>query len=378
MPPFLRTRRRPLGRNRAAPGGGLRGGPRSTAAVQGPAASTAVLLVLVAVAGLTRAPGTPSPAALVVGATFPAGSALGLAGPNGAQLFALLLSTGWVGSQAAPRRSWVAPAADQVLATAGILLWAAPSQAWENLFFSLLLWGSWGVGLLTRRAPAAGRTARPARRPAGRRTGGRRGRGGRGRTGADRPRRARLGGALGERDGAAAGGVRTTVARRAGRHRAGGRRAAGPPVGRRAARAGGLLREEPGAARAAVLVPGAGAADEVRAAGLPVELEVTASRGAAAGARRLRLPGGAGGAEQRAAARGQVATSVSCGTSRRPRPAGGRRGPVGAGAVGRVVGGHGLAGCGERSPSSAALWRPARGPRAASGCAARFPLQDVR
>ena len=39
-----------------------------------------------------------------------------------------------------------------MLATAGILLWAAPSQAWENLFFCLLLWGSWAVGLLTRRS----------------------------------------------------------------------------------------------------------------------------------------------------------------------------------------------------------------------------------
>jgi signal transduction histidine kinase len=81
------------------------------------------------------------------------GSGLGLDGPNGAQLFALLLSTGYAGATVPARRSWTAPAADQVLATLGILLWGgAPSQAWENLFFCLLLWGSWGVGLLTRRA----------------------------------------------------------------------------------------------------------------------------------------------------------------------------------------------------------------------------------
>jgi signal transduction histidine kinase len=91
-------------------------------------------------------------AAVIVGLTFPVGSGFGLEGPNGAQLFALLLSTGWAGSQASVRRSWWAPAADQVLATVGILLWAAPSQAWENLFFCLLLWGSWAVGLLTRRS----------------------------------------------------------------------------------------------------------------------------------------------------------------------------------------------------------------------------------
>jgi signal transduction histidine kinase len=113
--------------------------------------ATAAVLALVGAAGAI-APWQPVAAAVVVGLTFPVGSALGLEGPNGAQLVALLLSTGWAGSADAPRRSWLAPAADQVLATAGILLWAAPSQAWENLFFALLLWGSWGVGLLTRRS----------------------------------------------------------------------------------------------------------------------------------------------------------------------------------------------------------------------------------
>jgi signal transduction histidine kinase len=110
----------------------------------------AVLGLIAAAGGL--APWFPVGAAVIVGLTFPVGSGFGLEGPNGAQLFALLLSTGWAGSQASVRRSWWAPAADQVLATAGILLWAAPSQAWENLFFCLLLWGSWAVGLLTRRS----------------------------------------------------------------------------------------------------------------------------------------------------------------------------------------------------------------------------------
>jgi signal transduction histidine kinase len=120
---------------------------------QGPGLpATAAVLALVALAGLV-APWSPVAAAVVVGITFPVGSGLGLDGPNGAQLFALLLSTGYAGSVASARRSWLAPAADQVLATLGILLWGgAPSQAWENLFFSLLLWASWGVGLLTRRA----------------------------------------------------------------------------------------------------------------------------------------------------------------------------------------------------------------------------------
>ena len=78
------------------------------------------------------------------------------------------------------------------------------SQAWENLFFCLLLWGSWAVGLLTRRsrqrAEQLGRLA--ARLDAEREiaestavAGGAR---------PDRPRRARLGRPLGQRDGAAA------------------------------------------------------------------------------------------------------------------------------------------------------------------------------
>jgi signal transduction histidine kinase len=120
---------------------------------QGPGLpATAAVLALVALAGLV-APWSPLAAAVVVGVTFPVGSGLGLDGPNGAPLFALLLSTGYAGSTVSARRSWIAPAADQVLATLGILLWnGAPSQAWENLFFCLLLWASWGVGLLTRRA----------------------------------------------------------------------------------------------------------------------------------------------------------------------------------------------------------------------------------
>ena len=80
--------------------------------------ATVAVLALIAAAGLL-APWFPVGAAVVVGLTFPMGSIFGLDGPNGAQLFALLLSTGWAGSQCSLRRSWWAPAADQVLATAG-------------------------------------------------------------------------------------------------------------------------------------------------------------------------------------------------------------------------------------------------------------------
>ena len=146
MPPFLRSVAVPWGGAAvvlARRGGRVRARRPREAALP----ATVAVLALIAAAGLL-APWSPVGAAVVVGLTFPVGSIFGLDGPNGAQLFALLLSTGWAGSQCSLRRSWWAPAADQVLATAGILLWAAPSQAWENLFFCLLLWGSWAVGLL--------------------------------------------------------------------------------------------------------------------------------------------------------------------------------------------------------------------------------------
>jgi signal transduction histidine kinase len=236
--------------------------------------ATAAVLALVGVAG-ALAPWQPVGAALVVGLTFPVGSALGLDGPNGAQLFALLLSTGWAGSERPPRRSWVAPAADQVLATAGILLWAAPSQAWENLFFSLLLWGSWAVGLLTRRsrerAEQLGRLA--ARLDAERELA---------EAGAVAAERARI--ARDVHDSVAhsvsvmvlqVGALRTTLDPA---DRAAGVLAGVERLGREAVDElrglVGLLREEQGVAAPPSLARVPELVEEVRAAGLPVRLEV--------------------------------------------------------------------------------------------------------
>ncbi len=238
-------------------------------------AATATVLALVALAGAV-APWSPVGAAVVVGLTFPAGSALGLEGPNGAQLFALLLSTGWAGSERPPRRSWPAPAADQVLATAGILLWAPAAQAWENLFFSLLLWGAWGVGLLSRRsrerAERAGRLAArlDAEREAAEAT-------------AVAAERARI--ARDVHDSVAhsvsvmvlqVGALRTTVEPdgRVAQVLAGVERLGREAVDELRGLVG-LLREEQGAAAPPSLARVPELVEEVRAAGLPVRLEVT-------------------------------------------------------------------------------------------------------
>ncbi|MET0854014.1 MAG: histidine kinase, partial [Microterricola sp.] len=74
---------------------------------------------------------------------------------------------GWAGYRAPLRRSWLAPLAAQLMATAGVGLGAllpgvpaagAPNEPglsaliWENLFFSSLAWVSWLVGTVARGA----------------------------------------------------------------------------------------------------------------------------------------------------------------------------------------------------------------------------------
>ena len=262
----------------------------------------------------------------------------------------------------------------------------APSQAWENLFFCLLLWGSWAVGLLTRRsrqrAEQLGRLAAAAGRRARARRGDRRRRGAR----PDRPGRARLGRPLGQRDGPAA--------RRAPDD--GRARAAGSP---RCCRAWsgwaaqsvdelrglvGVLRETPDGPPPAApsLAPGvradrrgarrrpAGASCEVHGepGELPQALDVSAYRvlqEALSNVLRHAGPGAHHRARSAATPRRSPSRSrttarpaaVPAGRRRRARPAG-----------------HPRAG----GACSAARSRPARARRAASGCAARFPLQDAR
>ncbi|GID94108.1 sensor histidine kinase [Amorphoplanes digitatis] len=96
----------------------------------------------------------------MVAAAFPIVVAGGLNGPTGAGVLSFFLAPGWAGYRGNPRRSWLAPLSAQLMASLGT--WVAGRAtgstvgglgaiAWENLFFGLLCWGAWGVGLLARR-----------------------------------------------------------------------------------------------------------------------------------------------------------------------------------------------------------------------------------
>lgn len=137
-------------------------------------------LVPVVLGTLVAAP-APIAGAAIVAAMFPVATALGLDGPTGVGVLAFFLLPGWAAFRVAPRRSWLAPLAAQLMATVGVAIGsfvggaptasgseagAAPDVAaivWENLFFSSLAWASWGVGLLARgardRADRLGRLA---------------------------------------------------------------------------------------------------------------------------------------------------------------------------------------------------------------------------
>ncbi|GAA4262860.1 hypothetical protein GCM10022255_102170 [Dactylosporangium darangshiense] len=101
----------------------------------------------------------PITGAAVVSLAFPISVVGGLDGPTGAAVLGFFVAPGWAGYRKA-QASWPAPLAVQLMASLGT--WVAGraagssvaglgSQAWENLFFGLLCWGAWGVGLLARR-----------------------------------------------------------------------------------------------------------------------------------------------------------------------------------------------------------------------------------
>ncbi|GAA1525828.1 hypothetical protein GCM10009827_048220 [Dactylosporangium maewongense] len=137
-----------------------------------PAVPAAALATVVA--GTALAGRFPIAGSAIVAAAFPVAVAGGLNGPTGAAVLGFFLAPGWAGYQRAaswppdtsrPSRfwsagSWLAPLAAQLMASlgtwiagraAGSTVGGLAAMAWENLFFGLLCWGAWGVGLLARR-----------------------------------------------------------------------------------------------------------------------------------------------------------------------------------------------------------------------------------
>ncbi|MFF5231679.1 sensor histidine kinase [Dactylosporangium sp. NPDC000521] len=136
-----------------------------------PAVPAATLAAVVA--GTALAGRFPIAGSAVVAAAFPVAVAGGLNGPTGAAVLGFFLAPGWAGYRQAglwpsgsrplafwPSGSWPAPLAAQLMASlgtwiagraAGSTVSGLAAMAWENLFFGLLCWGAWGVGLLARR-----------------------------------------------------------------------------------------------------------------------------------------------------------------------------------------------------------------------------------
>jgi signal transduction histidine kinase len=115
--------------------------------------------LLAVVAGTALAGRLPVTGAAVVALAFPVAVAGGLNGPTGAAVLGFFLAPGWAGYLRATA-SWPAPLAAQLMASLGTWIAAraagstvsgVAAMAWENLFFGLLCWGAWGVGLLARR-----------------------------------------------------------------------------------------------------------------------------------------------------------------------------------------------------------------------------------
>lgn len=105
-------------------------------------------------AGALLAAWSPLGATLLMSATFPVVVALGLPGPPGTTVVALLLAYGWLGYRQTGRYRWVGPAAGHLMAIAAVL--AGGQSAWESLFFGTLYWVSWWVGRVVRRERTRG------------------------------------------------------------------------------------------------------------------------------------------------------------------------------------------------------------------------------
>ncbi|MBG0561961.1 histidine kinase dimerization/phosphoacceptor domain-containing protein [Actinoplanes aureus] len=108
----------------------------------------AVSVAITAVAAVLAA-WSPLGGALLMSATFPAVVALGIPGPPGTTVVALLLAYGWLGYRQTGRHRWTGPAGGHLMAVVAVL--AGGQSAWESLFFGTLYWVSWWVGQVVRR-----------------------------------------------------------------------------------------------------------------------------------------------------------------------------------------------------------------------------------
>jgi signal transduction histidine kinase len=114
-----------------------------------PYASRIFLVAALLAAGFLVAAHRPSVGAVVVAGFYPLGQALGVPGPGGAGLIAVLVAMAWAGYGDAPARSrWALAGVIVVFVGTDI---AVQATLWDKIFFCVIFVPAWWLGTLVRR-----------------------------------------------------------------------------------------------------------------------------------------------------------------------------------------------------------------------------------
>jgi signal transduction histidine kinase len=114
-----------------------------------PYASRILLIAALLAAGFLVAAHRPSIGAVVVAGFYPLGQALGVPGPGGAGLIAVLVAMAWAGYGDPPARSrWALAGVIAVFVGTDV---AVQATLWDKIFFCVIFVPAWWLGTLVRR-----------------------------------------------------------------------------------------------------------------------------------------------------------------------------------------------------------------------------------
>jgi len=114
-----------------------------------PYASRILVVAALLAVGFLVAAHRPSVGAVVVAGFYPLGQALGVPGPGGAGLIAVLVAMAWAGYADPPARSrWALVGAIAVFVGTDV---AVRASLWDKIFFSVIFVPAWWLGMLVRR-----------------------------------------------------------------------------------------------------------------------------------------------------------------------------------------------------------------------------------